>query len=231
MVLTGALVNGIAVVGGSLLGRLLHRIPERIKDSVMKVMGLAVSVLGIQMGLKSASFLIVIISLVLGAIFGELLALDDRLNSLGGWLERRMGGAEEGSISLGFVTATLIFVVGAMGILGALDSGIRGNHDVLFTKAIMDGVMACILTTTLGIGVIFSAVPILLYEGLIALGATQIHRFVSDELMNRLIAELTSTGGIMILAIGLNLLGLAKIKVANLLPAIVVVAVLVTIFK
>lgn len=227
MVLTGALVNGIAIVAGSLLGRLLHRIPENIKETVMKAMGLAVAVLGIQMGLKSDNFLLVIASLVVGAVIGELLALENKLASLGGWLERTVKASEQGSVSQGFITASLVFVVGAMGILGALDSGIRGNHDVLFTKAVMDGVMACILTTTLGIGVMFSAVPVFLYEGLIALFATQINRFVPETLMNHFITEMTSAGGIMILAIGTNILGLTKIKVANLVPAIVVVAVIV----
>lgn len=227
MVLTGALANGIAIVAGSLFGRLLRRIPEGMKETIMKAMGLAVAVLGIQMGLKSDNFLIVISSLVAGAVIGELLSLENKLANLGGWLERTVKVSEQGSVSQGFITASLVFVVGAMGILGALDSGIRGNHDVLFTKAVMDGVMACILTTTLGVGVMFSAVPVFLYEGLIALFATQINRFVPETLMNHFITEMTSAGGIMILAIGTNILGLTKIKVANLVPAIIVVAVIV----
>ncbi len=116
-----------------------------------------------------------------------------------------------------------------MGILGALDSGIRGNHNILFTKAIIDGFISIILTTTLGIGVVFSAIPVVLYEGGIAVFATQINSFVPEELMNQFIVEMTATGGIMISAIGLNLLSIIKIKVANLLPGILVVGVIVSI--
>ncbi|GKU80685.1 DUF554 domain-containing protein [Niallia sp. NCCP-28] len=229
MVLLGALANGISVVFGTLLGSLFRRIPDSMKDTVMNVMGLAVIVLGIQMGFKSENFLIVILSLVIGAIIGELLFLEDKINQLGNWLEKKLGSSKQGNISQGFVTATLVFVVGAMGILGALDSGIRGNHDILYTKSIMDGFIAIILTTTLGVGVIFSAIPIILYEGFIALFATQINLFIPDALMNQIIIEMTATGGIMILAIGTNLIGLTKVKVANLLPGIIVSAIIVSI--
>lgn len=229
MFLLGTLVNGGLIVIGTLLGRLLHRIPEGMKTTVMYGISLSVMALGLQMGLKSENFLIVILSLVTGAVFGEIMQLEEKLTRLGKWLEKKMGSNGRGSISEGFVTATLIFVIGAMAIIGALDSGIRGNHDVLYTKSIIDGFTALILTTTLGIGVLFSAVPVVLYEGTIALFATQIDRFVPKELMDQFIAEMTATGGIMIFAIGLNLAGITKIKVANFLPAIVVTAVIVTV--
>lgn len=229
MFLLGTLVNGLLIVVGTLLGRLLHRIPEGMKTTVMYGISLSVMVLGLQMGFKSENFLIVILSLVIGAVLGELLQLEEKLNQLGKWLEKRLGSNGKGSISEGFVTATLIFVIGAMAIIGALDSGIRGNHEVLYTKSIIDGFTALILTTTLGIGVLFSAVPVVLYEGTIALFATQIDRFVPKELMEQFIAEMTATGGVMIFAIGLNLAGITKIKVANFLPAILVTAVIVTI--
>jgi uncharacterized protein len=228
MFLLGTLVNGLLIVIGTLLGKLLHRIPESMKGTVMYAIGLAVIVLGLQMGFKSENFLIVILSLVLGAVIGEWLGLEDKLNAVGNWLESKIGSNGQGSISQGFVTATLIFVIGAMAIIGALDSGIRGDHDVLFTKSIIDGFTALILTTTLGIGVIFSAVPVVLYEGLIALFATQIDRFVPQALMDQFIVEMTAAGGVMIFAIGLNLTGLTKIRVANLLPGILVTAVIVT---
>ncbi|MEK4027452.1 MULTISPECIES: DUF554 domain-containing protein [Bacillaceae] len=230
MVLYGSIVNGLTIVLGAMLGKWLNRIPEGIKGTVMQAIGLAVVVLGLQMGLKSEDFLTVIISLVIGAAIGEILMLDERLNRIGLWLEKKIGKeTDETSISQGFVTATLIFVIGAMGIIGALDSGIRGNHEVLLTKAIIDGVTALILTTTLGIGVIFSAVPVVLYQGIIALFATQIDRFVPKEWMDAFIVEMTATGGIMILAIGLNLLGLTKVRVANLLPSLLVVGAIITI--
>ncbi|MFE7152462.1 DUF554 domain-containing protein, partial [Heyndrickxia sporothermodurans] len=228
MVLLGTIVNGICIVIGSLLGKLLHKIPERVKGTVMYAIGLAVIVLGLQMGLKSEHFLIVILSLVFGAVIGEMTMIEEKLNKLGNWLEKRVGSNEQGNISEGFVTATLIFVIGAMAIIGALDSGIRGDHNVLYTKAIIDGFTALILTTTLGIGVIFSAIPVFLYQGLIAIFATQIDRVIPDALMNSFIVEMTSTGGIMIVAIGLNIAGITKIRVANLLPGILVVAIIVT---
>ncbi|MBG9812738.1 membrane protein [Bacillus endophyticus] len=229
MILIGALVNGIGVSIGTLLGSLLRRIPDSMKHTVMNVMGLAIIVMGVQMGFKSENFLIVILSLAIGAVIGELFALEDKLTNIGGWLEKKIGLSKEGSISQGFITGTLVFVVGAMGIIGALDSGIRGNHDVLYTKTIIDTFVALILTTTLGIGVLFSAIPVILYEGSIAIFATQIERFIPQVLMNSFITEMTATGGIMIIAIGLNLVGITKIKVANLLPGIVVAALLVSI--
>ncbi|KQL51319.1 hypothetical protein AN964_20250 [Heyndrickxia shackletonii] len=229
MVLLGTIVNGVCIIVGSLLGKLLHRIPEKLKGTVLHAIGLAVMVLGLQMGFKSGNFLIVILSLVFGAVIGELLALEDKLNQLGKWLERKIGSSNQGSIADGFVNATLIFVIGAMAIIGALDSGIRGDHDVLYTKAIIDGFTALILTTTLGIGVIFSVIPVVIYEGIIALFATQIDHFVPKEIMDSFIKEMTATGGIMIFAIGLNITGITKIRVANLLPGILVVAIIVTI--
>ncbi|WNF22977.1 DUF554 domain-containing protein [Mesobacillus jeotgali] len=228
MFLLGTIVNGLLIIVGTLLGRLLTRIPENMKATVMHGIGLAVMVLGLQMGFKSANFLIVILSLVIGAVLGEAWKLEDKLNSVGDWLESKLGSKGEGSISQGFVTATLIFVIGAMAIIGALDSGIRGDHDVLYTKAIIDGFTALILTTTLGIGVLFSAIPVMLYQGTIALFATQIDKFIPQALMDSFILELTATGGVMIFAIGLNMIGLTKIRVANLLPGILVTGVLVT---
>jgi len=230
MVLLGSLVNGIAVIVGTLIGKVLHNLPEGIKSTVMHALGIAILVLGFQLGIKSNHFLTILISLVVGVVIGEWLDLEKRLNQLGAWIEKRIGNHSNrsGSISQGFVTATLIFVTGAMGILGALDSGIRGNHQVLFTKSIIDGFTAIILTTTLGIGVLFAAVPVFLYEGFIALFAVQINRFVPKEVMDSFITEMTSVGGIMIFAIGLNFLGLTRIKVANFLPSLLVTAIIVT---
>ncbi|MCM3123589.1 DUF554 domain-containing protein [Mesobacillus sp. AQ2] len=229
MFLLGTMVNGLLIIIGTLLGRLLTKIPENMKATVMHAIGLAVMVLGLQMGFKSANFLIVILSLVIGAVLGEAWKLEDKLNAVGDWLESKIGSKGEGSISQGFVTATLIFVIGAMAIIGALDSGIRGDHDVLYTKAIIDGFTALILTTTLGIGVLFSAIPVVIYQGSIALFATQIDKLIPQALMDSFILELTATGGVMIFAIGLNMIGLTKIRVANLLPGILVTAVLVMI--
>lgn len=229
MVLLGTIVNGICIIIGTLLGRILRFIPEKMKETVMYGIGLSVIVLGLQMGFKSENFLIVIISIVFGTVLGEWWSLHDQLNALGRWLEKRLGSKEEGTVAQGFVTATLIFLIGAMAIIGALDSGIRNDHDVLFTKAVIDGFTAFILSTTLGIGVIFSAIPVVVYQGVIALFATQINRIVPQPLMDHFILEMTAVGGIMIFAIGLNLVGITKIRVANLLPSILVVAIIVTV--
>lgn len=229
MFLLGTIVNGLLIIIGTLLGKLLNRIPEGMKGTVMHAIGLAVMVLGLQMGFKSGNFLIVILSLVFGAVIGEYFDLEGKLNKLGDWIESKVGNEKgHGGISQGFVTATLIFVIGAMAIIGALDSGIRGDHDVLYTKSIIDGFTALILTTTLGIGVIFSAIPVMVYQGAIALFATQIDRLIPQALMDSFILEMTATGGVMIFAIGLNLIGLTKIRVANLLPGILVTAIIVS---
>jgi len=225
MVLTGTIVNAGLIVIGTLLGLLFHKIPERVKETVTAGIGLAVLVLGVQMGLKSENFLIVIGSLVIGSAIGEWLRLDEKLNGVGYRLERRIGG--ESNVAEGFIVATLIFVIGAMGVVGALDSGLRLNHEVLYTKGLIDGFTALVLSSTLGIGVLFSAVPVLFYQGAIALLAVQITKFVPDAVMDQFILEMTATGGVMIIAIGLNLVGITKIRVANMLPSLLVVALIV----
>jgi len=229
MVLLGTLVNAICIIVGTLVGNVFRNIPEKTKETVMYAIGLAVIVIGMQMGLKSEQFLIVILSLVIGAVIGEWLDLDGKLNQIGQWLEKKLHAKEGNYVAKGFVTATLIFSIGAMAVLGALDSGIRGDHAVLYTKAIIDGFTAIILASTLGIGVLFSAIPVLLYQGSIALFATTIHSLVPSALLDAFIIEMTSAGGIIIVAIGLNIIGVTKVRVANLLPAILVVAALVSI--
>lgn len=229
MFLLGTIVNCVLIIIGSFIGRFLSGLPEKIKETSMYAIGLAVIVLGLQMAFESENYLIVILSLVFGTMLGEFINLEKKLNDLGVWLENKIGSKGKGSISQGFVTATLIFVIGAMAILGALDSGIRGDHSILYTKSILDGFTSFILTTTLGIGVMFSAVPVFLYQGTIALFATWIDRVVPQALMDSFILEMTAVGGIMIMAIGFNITGLTKIRVANLLPGILVTAVIVTI--
>lgn len=232
MVLLGTLINALLIIFGTIIGRLLKNIPENMKQTVMYAIGLAVTVIGLQMGFESGQFLIVIISLVIGSVIGEWIDLDHRLNLFGQWLESKVGKNKKGeSISLaqGFVSATLIFVIGSMSILGSLDSGLRNDHDLLIVKGLIDGFTSIILATTLGIGVLLSAVPVFLYQGIIALFATQISRFIPEEALALFIQEMTATGGIMIVAIGLNMIGLTKIRVANLLPGIFVVVIVVTV--
>lgn len=230
MVLLGTLINAALIVLGTLIGRALRNIPDRMKETVMYAIGLVVVVLGLQMGFGSQNFVIVIISLVLGTVIGEWADLDKKLNGFGHWLEAKMGVKEsKGSIAQGFVTGTLIFVIGAMGVIGALESGLSNEHGVLISKGIIDGFTSIILASTLGIGVLLSAAPVFVYQGLIALFATQISLLVPEAALDLFIAEMSATGGIMIVAIGLNLMGLTKIRVANLLPGILVVAAVVTV--
>ncbi|WP_252504966.1 DUF554 domain-containing protein [Sporosarcina sp. Marseille-Q4943] len=229
MILLGSIINALLIIIGALLGRFLYNIPERMKETVMYGIGLAVAAIGIQMIFESTQILIVIISIVIGAIIGEWMDLDNKINELGNWIERKFPSKKEGpGIAQGFVTATLIFVVGSMAIIGAIDSGLRNDHDVLIMKGIIDGFTSVILSSTLGIGVMISAVPVFLYQGLITLFSTQISRFVPDELLQFFISEMTATGGLMIVGIGLNLIGITKIRVANLIPGIFVVGIIVT---
>lgn len=230
MVLLGSLLNALFIIIGALLGRMFKNIPESMKQTVMSIIGLAVAVLGIQMGFESSNFIIVIISLVLGTMVGEWLNFDKQFNRFGQWVETLFGKrSEQESIAEGFVTATLIFVIGSMAIIGGLDSGLRNDHSVLITKGIIDGFTSIILASTLGIGVLLAAVPVFVYQGAIALFAGVISAYIPQEALDLFIKEMTATGGIMILAIGLNVAGLTKIRVANLLPSIGIVAILVTV--
>ncbi|MFJ7972903.1 DUF554 domain-containing protein [Psychrobacillus sp. NPDC096389] len=227
MVLLGTLVNALLIIIGAIAGRLLKGIPENMKQTVMGAIGITVTLLGIQMGLKSSNFVLIIICIVFGAVIGEWIDLDKGLNKLGQFIEKRFGSkaSQGGGIAQGFVTSTLIFVIGAMGVLGALNSGLQNDHELLISKGIIDGFTSVILSATLGIGVLLSAFPVLIYQGLIALFATQITKIIPEAALELFLQEMTATGGIMIIAIGLNLLGLTKIRVANLLPSLVIVGI------
>ncbi|WP_217588437.1 DUF554 domain-containing protein [Lentibacillus saliphilus] len=226
MVLFGTIVNGICIIVGSTLGLFLSKIPERVKETVMHSIGLAVLLIGMQMAFATQSIIVVLLSMLIGSVVGEFIRLEESLNNAGDWFATRFArsASESGmSFSQGFVTATLIFCVGAMAIIGPLDSGIRGDHEVLLTKSVLDGFTALVLTTTLGSGVLFAFIPVLLYQGTLTLIATQVERWVPQDVLNGLIAEVTSVGGLIILAIGLNMLKITKIRVGNLIPSLVLV--------
>ena len=234
MVLLGAFINALLIMAGALVGRIFKNIPESMKSTVLSIIGLAVALLGIKMGFESDNFIILMISLVVGTVIGEWLDLDKQMNRLGQWVEslfsKKRTDNNQISIAEGFVTASLIFVVGSMGVIGALDSGLRNDHNVLITKGLIDGFISIILTSTLGIGVLLSALPVFVYQGLIALFAGVISSFIPEAALQMFIQEMTAVGGVMIFAIGLNIAGLTKIKAANLLPGIVVVGIVVAIF-
>ena len=218
MILTGTLVNSLTIIVGTVIGMLLGKfIPERMSDAVSKGVALCVLYIGIDGMLAGENTLVAIISTVIGAIIGELLRLDDRMHDLGDWVERRFAkSGAKGSISEGFVSASLLFCVGAMAIMGSLDSGLLRDHSTLYAKATLDGITSIVYGSTMGVGVALSAVPIFLYQGAIALGAS----FIEPFLTAAVIAEMKCVGSILITGLALNLLGLTKIKVVNYVPAI-----------
>jgi len=226
--LWGSIVNAAAIVAGSLLGMLLPAMGERYKRTVTQAIGIALCVLGMTMALKTSHFIWVLVSLVAGSLLGEWIRLERRFEQTGEWLERkvpvRKGGAES-TVAKGFVTATLIFAVGAMAILGAVDGGVRNNHDILYAKSLMDGLMSLILASTLGIGVMFSAVPVFLYQGAVTLAAAAAASLASMEVIEAVTVEVSAVGGVLIIGIGLNLLEIKRIGVANMLPAVAFMAV------
>lgn len=228
MALWGTIVNAIAIIIGGLLGMMLPRISEGIKSTVMQGLGLAITVLGITMALKSNQIVLVIMSVVIGGIIGELLRIEYRLEQLGDWLQAvlRKGSSAhpKSSISQGFVTCTLVYCIGAMAILGPLDGGLRHNHDILYTKSLLDGFLSIIFASTLGIGVIFSAVSVFVMQGVIALAATFIAMAFSQASLDAMIVQITAVGGILVIGVGLNILQIKKMNVANMLPALVIAA-------
>ena len=210
-------VNIAAVVAGSLCGLVFKKgLPKKLSDSIMQGLALCVLYIGISGSLKCENTLCVILSMVIGIITGELLKLDDRINSLGQKLETRFSTDENSSFARGFVSATLLFCVGARSIVGSLESGIAGRHDTIFSKSLIDGISAIIFTSTFGVGVMFSAVGVLVYQGTITLLAQFIAPFLTDYVVN----QMTAVGSLVIIGLALNMLGLTKIKVMNMVPAI-----------
>lgn len=214
----GTIVNTLTVIVGSLIGVFLKKgISQKVNDTVMKGLALMVMYIGISGSLTGKNTLVAIISIAVGAIIGEWLDLEEKLNGLGKRLEDKVSkGKGDGSLAKGFVTASLLFCVGAMSIVGSLEGGLLGKHETIFAKALLDGIAAIVLSSTLGIGVIFSAGIILLYQGGIALGAGLLEPILTETI----IAEMTSVGSLLIIGLSLNMLGITKIKVMNYVPAI-----------
>lgn len=212
----GTIVNCLAIVAGSIVGLLFKNgIPDRFNQTVMQAVGLAVLLVGLKTAIVSNDLLVIIISLAIGSLFGEWVSIEDRLDRLGKFLERRFSRGS-GGFAQGFVTASLIYCVGSMAIVGSLESGLTGNHATLFAKSCLDGIVSIILSSSLGLGVLFSAVPVLLYQGSITLMASVLKPLLVPEV----IAQMSGVGGLLILGIGMNMLREKKIKVGNMLPAI-----------
>lgn len=215
----GTLVNVAAIAIGSVAGLLLQKgIEEKYQKIVLQALGLAVLVIGFQMAEKSLNILIVILSLAIGALIGEWLDLDGKLNQFGAQLGAKFSSGDAGRFSEGFVTASLMYCVGAMAIVGALQDGLTGDSSTLYAKSLLDGVSSVVFSSTLGIGVLFSAASVFVYQGAITLMASVVSSWLSTEM----IAEMTATGGVLIIAISINMLEITKIKIASLLPAILI---------
>ncbi len=217
----GTLVNAIAIIVGAVVGIVLKKgLPGRMTDTLMKGVGLCTVFLGISGSLKGENSLILILSIVIGTIIGEGIDLEDKINRLGLWAERRFKKESNGEVSIaeGFVTASLLVCVGAMAIVGALQSGLMGDHKMLFSKSILDFIMAVVLSSTLGIGVAFSAGLVFLYQGSITLLA----QWIAPFLTNTVIMEMTCVGSVVMIGLGLNIIGITKLRVMNYVPAIFV---------
>jgi len=212
----GTIVNTVAIISGSLLGMLFKGgIPEKYSKIMMHAIGLAVILIGLKTAFKTDDILIVIISLAVGSAAGELLRIEDRLERVGKQLGSLVSRNDEG-VAKGFVMASLIYCVGAMAIVGSLESGLSGNHQTLYAKSLLDGIGSILFASTLGIGVLFSAVPVFLYQGTITLLASGLKPFLVPDVVE----QMSAVGGLLIFAIGINLLEIKKLKIGNMLPAI-----------
>lgn len=212
----GTIVNTIAIIIGGTVGVFLRKgIPEGYKVTIMQGLGLSVSIVGLTGALETENILLMVLSIVIGTIIGEMARIEDRLENLGKWLENKVGN-KEGGIVKGFVTASLIYCVGAMAIMGALESGLTGSHQILFAKSLIDGITAIIFASTLGIGVAFSGIVVFIYQGLIIITAA----FMKPFLVESVITEMSAVGGLLIIGISFNIMEIKKIRVGNMLPAI-----------
>ena len=219
----GTLVNSVGIVAGSLVGLVLKKnVPLKYQQTVMHGLALAVGLIGLQMALKTQNILIVILSIVLGGLLGEFIDIDKRLNKIGEWLTLRMGN-KYGDAGQGFITGSLVFCVGAMAIVGSIQDGLTGDASTLYAKAMLDTVASVVFSSTMGIGVALSSISVLCYQGLVTILASSL----SDLISEAMITEMTAVGGLLILGISLLILEIKVIKVANLLPAVPVAAMIV----
>ena len=214
----GPVVNAAVIVICAFAGTFLVKgIPANIEEMLKKAIGLSIIFLGLRGAFDNQNVLLLIISMVLGAVIGELIGIDKWMNKLGLWVESKLTRQtdSEHSFSKGFVSASILFCTGSMAIVGSLQSGLQGNHQTLFVKSVMDGTMSIVFGASFGMGSAFSAIPVLLYQGGIALGSSYIRDIISPEI----IREMSAVGSLVIAAIGFNFLAVKEIKVANLIPA------------
>ncbi len=223
----GTLVNVAAVLTGGALGLLLgSRLPQRLREIITDGLGLATILIGLRLALRADNMLIVIGSLAVGGLLGEWWNLEKRLEDAGAWLKARTGSTE-GRFVTGFVTASLVYCVGPMTIVGSIQEGINGNADVLYAKSMLDGVASVAFASSLGVGVLFSSLTVLVVQGGLTLLGNQLTFLLNERILN----EVTGTGGALILGIGFLLLEVRRLRVANFLPALPIAAALAALLR
>ena len=217
----GPTVNAIVIVVCGLVGCFLVRgIPSRFEEIITKAIAISIIFVGIKGAFDNQRVLLLIMSMVSGAAIGELINIDSLMNRLGVWAERRLGmgsaAATGRSFSKGFVSASILFCTGSMAIVGSMQSGLAGNHEILYAKSILDGAISIVFGASMGIGVIFSAFPVFIYQAGIVLASMAVKSFLTPDI----IREMSAVGSLLVAAIGFNFLGVKEIKVANFIPAI-----------
>lgn len=226
--MVGTLVNTGAIIGGSLIGLMIHsRLSSKMTGIVFQGIGLLTITIGISMSLRIESMIIVVVSIVLGSITGQGIDIDKHLRRLSNYLESKSSGTKKGNaptnqFTEGFITASMLFCVGSMAILGAIEDGMGKSPDLLLTKSVMDGISSIALASTFGICILFSSVPVLIYQGGLTLFAAFIMRYMSDDMT----ANMTGVGGILLIGLGISILKIKDVNVTNMLPALVVVVIL-----
>ncbi|MBQ8934461.1 MAG: DUF554 domain-containing protein [Lachnospiraceae bacterium] len=218
----GTIVNCAAIICGSLAGKLIgNHFPARTAESIMKILGICTFFIGISGAMNGADTLLVIISLVIGTFLGETLDLDGRVIRFGDNLQKAFQRGQNGSTSLGegFVNASLLFCIGSMAIMGSLDSGLRGDHSILFNKSLLDMTYALLYSSSMGIGVMLSAISVFIYQGALTFLAGLLSPYLTDAI----ITNVCCAGSLMIVGIGFNILGLTKLRIMNFMPAILIV--------
>ncbi len=222
----GTLINVAAVITGSVIGLVLHsRLPKKISDTAFHGVGLFTIILGVMMAIKTSNLLVMIFSIVIGAIIGEIIDVDKRINFFGEWLKKNFKTKNE-RFSEGFITAFLLFCMGSMTILGAFEDGIYGTFNLLAAKSVLDGFSSIVLAATMGVGVLFSFIPLLIFQGGLTLFASYMQSVFTEVMIN----ELTAVGGVILLGLGVSMLEIKKIRILNLLPSLVIVVILAYLF-
>ena len=212
----GTIANALAIIVGGIIGLLFKNIiPEKISEALLKAIGLEVIGIGINLMLSGENFTLLIISMVIGTIIGEGIDIEKKLDKIGAFIESKMKN-KESNVALGFVACTLVYCVGSMAIVGSIQSGLTGNHEILFSKAVLDGITAVTFAATMGVGVVFSGISVLVYQGTITMLAS-----IMQSLLNPVVvSEMTAIGGVIIMGIGLNFLISNRMRVGNMLPSI-----------